>query len=548
MPVMRKASGLTASPTPTMPYWLVRRRIAFLDRDDVAAGLAIGLDHLREAAGTGTHDHVGEEHGEGLVADQLARAPHGVAEAERLLLAGEADLARLRAGRARAPRAPRSCRARAASPRARTGCRNDPRSPPCSRPVTKMKCSIPASRASSTAYWMSGRSTTVSISLGIALVAGRKRVPSPATGKTALRMGAVIGQSLFVIGAGTNAGGRARRCIDYCFRSVKIPTRWLATNVSSGRHERPGHRRRRLYRQPHGLASHRCRRGRGRPRQSVDRLRMGGAARGQAGQRRLRRPGAGRRADRRARVDAIIHFAGSVVVPDSVADPLALLPQQHRQVAGADRSRGRGRACRISSSPRPPRSMARPSAYPVSEDAPLEPDVALRPLEADDRDDARRRGRRARPPYVALRYFNVAGADPEGPHRAIDARRDPSDQGRLRDRARQARRASPSSARTIRRRTAPASATTSTSPTSSPPTPTRCAISGPAAATWSPIAATAAASRCSRCIEAVKRVSGRDFPVALGPRRPGDPCGHRRLAGADHASASAGGRATTIST
>ena len=43
------------------------------------------------------------------------------------------------------------------------------------------------SRASSTTCWMSGRSTTGSISFGIALVAGRKRVPSPATGKTALR-------------------------------------------------------------------------------------------------------------------------------------------------------------------------------------------------------------------------------------------------------------------------------------------------------------------------------------------------------------------------
>src|SRR5919206_4053622 len=53
------------------------------------------------------------------------------------------------------------------------------------RPVTKIIGSTPASSASSTAYWMSGRSTTVSISFGIALVAGRKRVPSPATGKTA---------------------------------------------------------------------------------------------------------------------------------------------------------------------------------------------------------------------------------------------------------------------------------------------------------------------------------------------------------------------------
>src|SRR5215217_8951854 len=60
---------------------------------------------------------------------------------------------------------------------------------PLFRPVMKMKCSIPASRASSTTCWISGRSTTVSISFGMALVAGRNRVPRPATGKTALRIG-----------------------------------------------------------------------------------------------------------------------------------------------------------------------------------------------------------------------------------------------------------------------------------------------------------------------------------------------------------------------
>src|SRR5260370_19463989 len=51
-----------------------------------------------------------------------------------------------------------------------------------------MKCSMPASLASSTTYWISGLSTIVSISFGIALVAGRTRVPRPATGKTALRI------------------------------------------------------------------------------------------------------------------------------------------------------------------------------------------------------------------------------------------------------------------------------------------------------------------------------------------------------------------------
>src|SRR5213596_2040353 len=60
------------------------------------------------------------------------------------------------------------------------------------RPVTKIICSIPASRASSTAYWISGRSTIGSSSFGIALVAGRNRVPSPATGNTAFRIGFLL--------------------------------------------------------------------------------------------------------------------------------------------------------------------------------------------------------------------------------------------------------------------------------------------------------------------------------------------------------------------
>ena len=38
--------------------------------------------------------------------------------------------------------------------------------------------------------------------------------------------------------------------------------------------------------------------------------------------------------------------------------------------------------------------------------------------------------------YVALRYFNVAGADPQGPARPVDAERDASHQARRADRAR----------------------------------------------------------------------------------------------------------------
>ena len=53
------------------------------------------------------------------------------------------------------------------------------------RPVTKIISVRPAATASSTAYWMSGLSTTGIISFGLALVAGRKRLPKPATGNTA---------------------------------------------------------------------------------------------------------------------------------------------------------------------------------------------------------------------------------------------------------------------------------------------------------------------------------------------------------------------------
>src|SRR5882762_2414837 len=49
------------------------------------------------------------------------------------------------------------------------------------------RCAL-AARASSNAYWISGLSTTVRPYFGLALVAGRKRVPRPATGNTAVRM------------------------------------------------------------------------------------------------------------------------------------------------------------------------------------------------------------------------------------------------------------------------------------------------------------------------------------------------------------------------
>ena len=67
------------------------------------------------------------------------------------------------------------------------------------RPVIKIMSVMPALAASSTAYWISGLSTTGSISLGLALVAGKKRVPMPATGNTALVSALVIDVKLIVL-------------------------------------------------------------------------------------------------------------------------------------------------------------------------------------------------------------------------------------------------------------------------------------------------------------------------------------------------------------
>ena len=196
-------------------------------------------------------------------------------------------------------------------------------------------------------------------------------------------------------------------------------------------------------------------------------------------------------------VEAIIHFAGSIVVPESVADPLGYYLNntvKTRALIAAAVAGGVKRFIFSSTAA----VYGTPAVTPVGEDAPLRPESPygrskmmseMMLADAAAAHDFR---------YVALRYFNVAGADPAGRTGQSTKARHPSHQGRLRDGARQARRRSPSTAPTTRRRTAPASATTSTSPTWSPPMPTRWRICATAATAWSPIAAMAAAIRCSR--------------------------------------------------
>jgi hypothetical protein len=61
--------------------------------NDIGIGVEVlrRVDHLREAAPGVLNEDIRQQQGERFMADQLARAPHRVSQAERRLLAGEAD-------------------------------------------------------------------------------------------------------------------------------------------------------------------------------------------------------------------------------------------------------------------------------------------------------------------------------------------------------------------------------------------------------------------------------------------------------------------------
>jgi UDP-glucose 4-epimerase len=116
---------------------------------------------------------------------------------------------------------------------------------------------------------------------------------------------------------------------------------------------------------------------------------------------------------REHKVDAIIHFAGSIVVPDSVADPLGYYHNNTvKSRALMEVAVATGVRNFIFSSTAA--VYGTPKQNPVGEDAKLEP---MSPYGSSKLmteimlgDTARAHDFR----YVALRYFNVAGADPQG--------------------------------------------------------------------------------------------------------------------------------------
>jgi UDP-glucose 4-epimerase len=120
-----------------------------------------------------------------------------------------------------------------------------------------------------------------------------------------------------------------------------------------------------------------------------------------------------RRLLRHNQIDAVIHFAGSVVVPESVANPLAYYLNNTCTSRSLIESVIEGRVKHfIFSSTAAVYGV--PKTNPVAENARLEPispygssklmtEIMLR--DAGHAHDLR---------YIALRYFNVAGADPSG--------------------------------------------------------------------------------------------------------------------------------------
>ena len=115
----------------------------------------------------------------------------------------------------------------------------------------------------------------------------------------------------------------------------------------------------------------------------------------------------------RHRVDAVIHFAGSLIVPESVVEPLKYYANNtcasRRLIDGCVAA---GIKHFIFSSTAA--VYGEPRSQPVSEDAPTVPlspygssklmtEWILRDVAAAENFD-----------YVAMRYFNVAGADPDG--------------------------------------------------------------------------------------------------------------------------------------
>ena len=191
-----------------------------------------------------------------------------------------------------------------------------------------------------------------------------------------------------------------------------------------------GDRRRRIYRQPHDLRSL----DRGEAVVVLDNLSTGirglvsekaDFVQGEAGDMELVR-----RVISDFNVDAVIHFAGSIVVPESVAEPLKYYA--NNTVV----SRALAQACVdcgvrnfIFSSTAAVYGMG--DGHMVTEEFGKSADQSLWPLQADDGVDAAGRGERVRLPLHRAALFQCRRRGLKTAHWPVDAARDTSDQARL---------------------------------------------------------------------------------------------------------------------
>ena len=222
------------------------------------------------------------------------------------------------------------------------------------------------------------------------------------------------------------------------------------------------------------------------------------------------------RAVKSAKPDAIMHFAASALVGESMANPGKVFPQQRRQRPQAARCRRRMRRekIRVQLHLRHLRS-ARPRADDRGP-APA-PHQPLRRIQADVRENAAlvpadlRTGIRRLP--LLQRRRRQREIRRTSPHR------DPPHPQRPQGRRSARRRIAKSTAPIIPRPTAPASAITSTSSTWRRRTSSACSPASPAFTT----SATATVIRCAQVIQTCEKVTGQKIPAMEKPRRPGDP-------------------------
>ena len=128
---------------------------------------------------------------------------------------------------------------------------------------------------------------------------------------------------------------------------------------------------------------------------------------------------------------AIMHFAGSIIVPESVEQPLAYYENNTVKSRALIEAAVKGGVKHFIFSSTAA-TYGIPESSPITEDSPQESDQSLWLVEADDRADARRCQRGAWLQLLRAEVLQCRRCRSAGAQRPVDRGRDASDQGRLR--------------------------------------------------------------------------------------------------------------------